>query len=134
MKLIFSILNPRFYRIAYPLLVVLSLTACGISTQQQGVFNKWRDSATPSFEKGITTQAEILTILGPPSQIIGINDQVVFYYMLERIKSQTAIFIVFNWTKKNINYDRAIFFFDQNGVLTEYAFSLEQIPYEKTEE
>ncbi len=124
-------MNRRLCMGILAMFLILSATGCGISTQQQGVHNKWRDQSILQFEKGRTSQSDILAILGPPSQVIALADHIVFYYMMERIESTTAILILFNWTKKDVSYDRAIFFFDRNGILTEYAYSLEQIPYEK---
>lgn len=111
--------------------VILLFAGCGVSKQHQGVLNKWRDTTIEPFEKGQTTQSDIITVLGPPSQVIALNDQVVFYYMRENVESKGVFFLVFNWVSKRVSYDRAIFFFDQAGVLTEYAYSIERIPYEQ---
>ena len=76
---------------------------------------------------GTTTQAEILEALGPPSQVIGLRDQTVFYYLQEQSKGRGAIFIVYNQVSEKVVYDRAIFFFDSGGVLRDYALSRESI-------
>jgi hypothetical protein len=76
---------------------------------------------------GQTTESDIIKALGPPSQVIGLRDQTVFYYLTEHRKGKGAIFIIYNWVKEDTIYDRAIFFFDQNGVLRDYGFSKEEI-------
>lgn len=112
-------------------ILVLTLAGCGVSKQSQGVVNQWRDASLPPFERGITTQSEVIERLGPPSQVIGLNDQIVFYYLRESVDSEGVFLLLFNWTRKRVSYDRAIFFFNKDGVLTEYGISVERLPYEK---
>ena len=104
------------------------VTGCVNETTSQGVKNLWRDPAAPKFERGTTTENDVLSALGPPSQVISLGDQTVFYYLLEQTHALTAVLILYNQTDTNVNYDRAIFFFDAKGKLTEFATSHEQIP------
>lgn len=106
----------------------LAVSGCVVSSTHAGVSNRWRDENV-RFEVGKTTQSEVLKRLGPPSQLIDLEDRLVFYYLLEHEDSQDAIFIVYNRSSVEIIYDRAIFFFDKNGVLTEQAVSHEALPY-----
>jgi outer membrane protein assembly factor BamE (lipoprotein component of BamABCDE complex) len=103
------------------------LPGCASYQRTQGVMNTWRDAAVPPLVKGQTTQSEIMTALGPPSQVIGLRDQTVFYYLMERRKGRGAIFIIYNRIEEKTTYDRAIFFFDQHGILQDYGFSKETI-------
>ena len=88
----------------------------------------WRDPALPPLEKGRTTQSDVMRELGPPSQVIALHDQTLFYYLREQFKSDAMFLILYNQTRERITYDRAIFFFNQKGVLTDFAFSNESIP------
>jgi len=99
------------------------LAGCASFERTRGVDNLWRDPAVPAPVVGQTTQAEILGALGPPSQVIGLRDQTVFYYLRENDTGRGGIFIVYNWLKEDVTYDRAIFFFDAAGVLQDYGFS-----------
>jgi len=60
-------------------ILALTLAGCGVSKQSQGVVNQWRNESLPPFERGTTTQSEVIERLGPPSQVIGLSDQTVFY-------------------------------------------------------
>jgi len=111
--------------------LIWMLAGCGITRQTQGVMNKWRDESLPPFEKGQTTQSEVIAQLGPPSQVIALNDGVVYYYMRELVISKGMYLIVYNWVRKQVSYDRAIFFFNSEGILTDYGYSEEQIPKEE---
>jgi len=111
------------------LLPCLFLAACISSKSESGVINKWRDESLPEFEPGKTTQAEVAKALGPPSQLINLESGLVFYYLLEKSRSTGVVLIVYNTLRERVVYDRAIFFFDKKGVLTDYALSLEETPY-----
>ena len=108
------------------LTLFVTVTGCASFERTRGVDNTWRDTAVPAPVIGKTTQADILAALGPPSQVIGLRDQTVFYYLKEHDKGKGGIFLVYNWLKEDVTYDRAIFFFDDGGVLRDYGLSSEQ--------
>ena len=108
-------------------LCVTASAGCISETTSQGVSNLWRGDSPPVFRLGSSTRHDVLTALGPPSQVISLGDQTVFYYLLEQARSQSAVLILYNQTQTNIVYDRAIFFFDAQGRLTEFATSNEKI-------
>jgi outer membrane protein assembly factor BamE (lipoprotein component of BamABCDE complex) len=108
--------------------VVLGSTGCVSKTATQGVQNRWRGTEAPKFQPGSTTQQDVLTRLGPPSQLIQVGERTVFYYLRERMQERGAILLVYNRTVEDVTYDRAIFFFDDRGLLTESALSHEVIP------
>jgi len=113
-------------RTALCALLVLGLAAvagCASFERTRGVENTWRDPSVPAPVVGTTTQSDILEALGPPSQVIALRDQTVFYYLREQDKGRGGIFIVYNWLKEDVTFDRAIFFFDAEGVLQDYGLS-----------
>jgi len=107
--------------------VLLMVAGCVVSKSQKGVDNLWRDESVPAFVRGETTQSNVLEALGPPSQVIALDREVVFYYLRELEKSTGAILLLYNHTNDAIIYDRAIFFFDKKGILKDYALSREKI-------
>ena len=92
-----------------------------------GVDHVWREIPIEEFQVGATTQSEVLDRLGPPSQLINLDTQVVFYYLARENTGSGQIFIVWNRVNDVNRYDRAIFFFDRSGVLQDVAYSKEQI-------
>ena len=112
------------------LLVLFLLGACINSRSDSGVVNTWRGNDLPAFEAGRTTQAEVAKALGPPSQLVDLGGQVVFYYLTERAKNTGLILVLYNTMRERVVYDRAIFFFDKRGVLKDYALSLEEVEYQ----
>ncbi len=112
---------------ALALTLAVSLAGCASYERTRGVDNLWRTAAMPSPVVGTTTQTDILNALGPPSQVIGLRDQTVFYYLREQGRGRGAIFIVYNTLDERVTYDRAIFFFGADGRLQDYALSRESV-------
>lgn len=107
---------------------VIFLSGCFTLSDQQGVDNLWREeSKTEAIEEGKTTQNDVIQLFGPPSQIISLDSGSVFYYLLQEKKGRGMFLLLFNFKNEVVSYDRAIFFFDKSGVLTDYGFSVENI-------
>jgi outer membrane protein assembly factor BamE (lipoprotein component of BamABCDE complex) len=113
----------KWLTLIWLLVLTASLAGCASFERTRGVDNTWRDPGVAAPVVGKTTQSDILSALGPPSQVIGLRDQTVFYYLKESDKGRGGIFLVYNWLKEDVTYDRAIFFFDAKGVLQDYGLS-----------
>ena len=81
----------------------------------------WQPEVTAQLIKGQSPREGILILLGPPSQLIALEDETVLYYLFERSKGDGMILIVYNRMKIRTRYDRAVFFFDENDTLRDYA-------------
>jgi hypothetical protein len=119
-------MSPARWKLLFVPLILL-VTACVNYGSVDGVDNLWRQIPADEFRPGETTQAEVLDRLGPPSQLIGLQDGVVFYYLTQKTTGTGRVFIVWNQTRERSLYDRAVFFFDAEGVLKEVAYSDEVI-------
>ncbi len=109
-------------------LVALFLSSCFTVSDQQGVDNLWREeSRAQDISEGKTTQNEIIKLFGPPSQIINLDSGSVFYYLLQEKRGKGAFLLIYNFKSERVFYDRAIFFFNKDGVLTDYGYSVEEI-------
>jgi len=53
--------------------------------------------------------------------------------VLEHHDGRDLYLILYNQRRDKVYYDRAIFFFDQTGVLSHHAYSIEEIPYSPPE-
>ena len=100
---------------------------CANRQSQMGVENLWRADPAPAFEIGGTTQSEVMDALGPPSQVIALGDKTLFYYLREQQKLQSLSVVIYSHSRERIMYDRAIFFFDREGILQDFALSKEAI-------
>ena len=97
------------------------LSGCAQYENKRGVDVNWQTSVTDNLAKGESTRKDVLDLLGPPSQVISLEDETVLYYLFEHSKGDGLILIVYNRMRITTRYDRAIFFFDENDVLTEYS-------------
>lgn len=108
--------------------LISTLVGCANRQSQMGVENMWRSTPTSIFEVGATTQSEVMKALGPPSQVIALDERTLFYYLREQQKLKSLSIIIYSHSREQIMYDRAIFFFDKEGVLEDFALSEEEIP------
>src|SRR5262245_21306184 len=116
------------FRVILALALTILLSACVSKRSAMGVQNKWRETPAPTFEKGRSTQSEVMHALGPPSQVIALSEQTLFYYLREQSRTKAFFLLIYNQTRQEIAYDRAIFFFNKNGVLTDFSYSAESVP------
>ena len=114
--------------LVFALLLPIVVAGCVIRSSTQGVENLWRADTVPAFERGKSTERDVLAALGPPSQVISTGNRTLFYYLVEQKKSRGIRLLIYNQTVENIVYDRAIFFFDAQGRLTDFATSNEKVP------
>jgi outer membrane protein assembly factor BamE (lipoprotein component of BamABCDE complex) len=107
--------------LALILLLTASLSGCVQFKAQRGIEVAWQDQVVAKLEKGKSTRSDVLALLGPPSQVIALQDETVLYYLFEKAEGDGAILILYNNIDIGYRYDRAIFFFDENDVLSDYA-------------
>jgi hypothetical protein len=110
------------------LISIVGSNGCVSKNSRQGVENRWRAETAPVFKQGETTEHDVLAALGPPSQLINLGNKTVFYYLQEQKQTRSLILVLYNQTREKITYDRAIFFFDHQGRLSEFATSDEKNP------
>lgn len=101
--------------------LVLALAGCAQYDNRRGVEVTWKPAAIGDVQPGTTTRAEILARLGPPSQVIALGDESVLYYLNEQSDGEALLLIAYNRFSVDTRYDRAIFFFDENDILTEHS-------------
>jgi outer membrane protein assembly factor BamE (lipoprotein component of BamABCDE complex) len=103
------------------LLFMASLSSCAQYNNNRGVEVSWQPSALADLKRGESTRSEVLAALGPPSQIISLEQGSVFYYLYERSRGKGFILVLYNRGEIDTLYDRAVFFFDENNILTDFA-------------
>tara|TARA_R110002049_G_scaffold154534_2_gene319041 strand:- start:5859 stop:6227 length:369 start_codon:yes stop_codon:yes gene_type:complete len=100
------------------------LGGCAQFESNRGVEVNWQTTVTEQLVNGQSTRRDVLEMLGPPSQVIALDGESALYYLFERSEGEGLILILYNRMHIDTRYDRAIFFFDKNDVLTEYATRL----------
>ena len=111
----------RTFLLTAMLLSLALLQACAQYDDKRGVTVNWQDTAMASLVIGTSTRKDVLTLLGPPSQVISMAGQSAFYYLYAHSEGEGLVLIVYNRMRIETQYDRAIFFFDDDEILTEYS-------------
>lgn len=102
-------------------LLISSLSACVNYSRDSGVENLWRQPQT--FTNGTTTSQQVLMALGPPSQVLAIGNQTLYYYLKEQVTREGLILLIYNETTEVSVFDRAMFIFDPHGMLVDFSYS-----------
>lgn len=97
------------------------VSGCAQYKNRRGVDALGQPELTAGLVKGQTTRQEVMDLLGPPSQVISLDDGTVLYYLFEHSEGDGLILILYNRVSIDTRYDRAIFFFDGDNRLTDYA-------------
>lgn len=111
----------RIYQATIAILLITLLSACVNYSRDSGVENLWRQPQ--AFNNGTTTSQQVLTALGPPSQVLSVGKQTIYYYLKEQLTREGLVLIVYNETTEVSTFDRAIFFFNEQGVLVDFSYS-----------
>ena len=102
------------------------LSGCIQYENKRGVEVTWQETVTRNLVPGETSRKDVLALLGPPSQVISLEEETVLYYLFEQSKGNGYILILYNRMEINTHYDRAIMFFDADDVLTDYATKIDE--------
>ncbi len=108
--------------------LLIITVGCAQYSDKRGVEVTWQPDAMENMQTGKTTRREVLTLFGPPSQVISMGDETVLYYLYEKSAGEGLILIVYNRFDVQTKYDRAVFFFDENNLLTEYSSQISADP------
>jgi len=107
----------------FAILLLVALAGCIHSDSARGVEPRWEELGPDAFVRGSTTRSEVLERLGPPSQILSLAEGTAFYYLLETTRARGVILVLYNDRGERTRYSRAVFFFDDQGTLTDFAVS-----------
>ena len=99
----------------------LVLTGCVQFEARRGIEVAWHDQVVNNLRAGESTRNDVLALLGPPSQVIALGKETVLYYLFEKTEGKAKIFILYNSVDIGTLYDRAIFFFNEKDVLSDYS-------------
>ncbi len=119
------------FRILILVVLAAAFAGCATFSDKRGVEVTWQPAAMEQLEKGKTTRREVLTDFGPPSQVISLGDETVLYYLYEKTTGEGLVLIIYNRFDVRTRYDRAVFFFDANDLLTEFSSHIGSDPVRK---
>ena len=86
-------------------LCMLLLQSCAQYENKRGVDVTWQSTVTEQLVEGKSTRGDVLTLLGPPSQVISLDDETALYYLFEHSKGEGLILIVYNRMRIDTRFD-----------------------------
>ena len=97
------------------------LAGCAQYENRRGVEVTWETKVTSQLQPGQSSRKDVLALLGPPSQVISLEEETVLYYLFEKSQGNGLILILYNRMQIDTHFDRAIFFFNDQDILTDYS-------------
>ena len=97
------------------------LAGCAQYENRRGVEVTWEAKVTSQLQPGQSSRKDVLALLGPPSQVISLEEETVLYYLFEKSQGNGLILILYNRMQIDTHFDRAIFFFDDQDILTDFS-------------
>jgi outer membrane protein assembly factor BamE (lipoprotein component of BamABCDE complex) len=113
----------RWQRFSCAALFIAAVSGCAQYSSERGVDVTWHDGALSQFQRGVTTRADVMSALGPPSQLVNLGDETVLYYLNEDAQGEGLILLLYNRFNIDTRYDRAVFIFDDSDRLSDFAGS-----------
>lgn len=103
------------------LLVVGLFQGCAFSRGTLG--DDIKPEAVSLIQKGVTTKAEILNLLGAPDRLLQLNGRDVFQYYRYDAKAGSLLLIILNFTRLSIKSDDLFVILNQDGLVEDIIAS-----------
>jgi len=100
--------------------VCVSCAMFGKSKEYHGFDATWLDRFTP----GTTTAAEVLAVFGAPSHMVKLSNGNAYVYERSVSKGTGIWLVLLSFGNYETQYDRVVFFFDNEDILTHYGLSM----------
>jgi len=82
-----------------------------------------KPEAVSAIQKGTTTKAEVLTLLGAPDRLLQLNGRDVFQYYRYDAKAGSLLLIVLNFSRLSIKSDDLFVILNREGIVEEIISS-----------
>jgi len=115
MKLIFGVII-----VLSMMLLDVSCAMFGKSTEYHG-FDAGR---LATFTTGTTTAGEIVKVFGAPTHIVKLSNGNAYVYERSVSKGTGIWLVLVSFGNYETQYDRVVFFFDHQDILTHYGLSM----------
>jgi outer membrane protein assembly factor BamE (lipoprotein component of BamABCDE complex) len=102
------------------LLLIHGCAAVGKNIEYQSFEPEKLEQVTP----GRTTAGQVATLFGAPTQVVELSGGNAYVYERSVSKATGAYFVLISFVRYDQQFDRLVFFFDEENRLTHYGFSL----------
>ncbi|RMF94370.1 MAG: outer membrane protein assembly factor BamE [Nitrospinota bacterium] len=118
----------RKRQLAWSVLFLSSLLLGGCAFGRAKVGERLLDEQVQQIEKGVTSKAEVVRLLGPPYEVSQTLTQEVFHYTYT--DGKLAFLLIF--ARANVKSDDLYIFFDDKGIVQEVIFGrrTDKLPFQ----
>ena len=99
-----------------PVLLLLLSTGCYFSKTQED--RPWSFEAVSSIEAGKSTKADVMKVLGPPTEIIRLLESEAYVYRHAMEKQTGAFFLIVNMRRVDRQYDAVTVIINREDIVT----------------
>ena len=99
-----------------PLLLLLLSTSCYFSKTQED--RPWSAEAVSTIEAGKTTKAEVLKLLGPPTEIVRLLESEAYIYRHAMEKQTGTFLLIINMRRVDRQYDAVTVIINRQDIVT----------------
>jgi outer membrane protein assembly factor BamE (lipoprotein component of BamABCDE complex) len=103
-------------------LSMLVLTA-GCAFGRATLGDEIREQNVTAIKKGMTTRAEVVTLMGAPDRFTQANDRTILQYYRYDMKSSSLLLLLVNLSRFNVKSDDLFILLDQDGIVEDVLFS-----------
>ena len=102
------------------LALIVLCAGCVNYSGESGVENRWRTEEAAEWKVGETTAQAVMDALGPPSQLIRLDDATVYYYLREHRDGKGLFLLIYNLARfRDLRKsDEYSFSFEENDATT----------------
>ena len=105
------------------LMIVIFSAGCTLISKNKE-YQGFDPSGLDGLVSGQTTAAEVSRIFGAPSQVVKMSNGNAYIYKRSVAKGTGFWLVLVSFGNYDRQYDRVVFFFDQDDILTHYGASL----------
>jgi outer membrane protein assembly factor BamE (lipoprotein component of BamABCDE complex) len=106
-------------------LLILTLLCGSCVMSEMTIGQPLESSAISQLQPNHSSAQDVADLLGAPNQVVELGNKSAWLYEAQKERLAGLFLIVFGTSGRDTQFDRCWVFFDENGLLTHIAWSLE---------
>ncbi|HLZ34451.1 MAG TPA: hypothetical protein VKP13_10570 [Nitrospira sp.] len=103
------------------LMLLLALGGCAFSRGSLG--DEIKTDAVSVIKKGVTSKAEVLSLLGAPDRVLQVNGRDLFQYYRYDAKAGSLLLILVNFSRISVRSDDLFVLLSREGIVEDVLFT-----------
>jgi outer membrane protein assembly factor BamE (lipoprotein component of BamABCDE complex) len=106
-------------------LLILTLLCGSCVMSEMTIGQPLESSSISQLQPNHSSAQDVADLLGAPNQVVELGNKSAWLYEAQKERLAGLFLIVFGTSGRDTQFDRCWVFFDENGLLTHIAYSLE---------